>query len=55
MPNKETKDFQIKVRVSAIEKNNIDCYCQKHNMTISSFLREAIDKLLKEDKEDAIF
>lgn len=46
----ERKDIQIKVRVSAIEKEKIDNYCAEHNLTISDFLRVAINKLIKEEE-----
>lgn len=45
---KENKDIQIKVRISATDKDKIDSYCEKHNLTISDFLRVAINnKLIK--------
>jgi hypothetical protein len=48
--NKETKEFQLKVRVSNSEKDVIQGYCERHNMTISGFLRVAANRLLKEEK-----
>lgn len=47
---KEIKDIQIKVRISATEKEIIDSYCEEHGLTISNFLRAAINKKIKEDK-----
>lgn len=38
----ENKDIQIKVRVTPTEKEQIMEYCEKHQLTISQFLREAI-------------
>ena len=47
---KETKDAQVKVRLTNSEKEVIQGYCERHNMTISGFLRVAANKLLKEEK-----
>lgn len=46
----ETKDFQLKMRVTKSEKEQILTYCENRNMTISDFLRVAANKLLKEEK-----
>lgn len=50
MLDKETKEFQLKVRVTSSEKDTIQGYCERHNMSISGFLRVAANKLLKEEK-----
>jgi antitoxin component of RelBE/YafQ-DinJ toxin-antitoxin module len=47
---KETKNFQLKVRVTNSEKEEINNYCEEHNITISDFLRVAIGKMFKEEK-----
>lgn len=46
---KDIKDIQIKVRITATEKDKISSYCEEHNLTVSDFLRSAIYKKLKED------
>lgn len=47
---KEVKDFQIKVRITKSEKEQISDYCEKHMMTISDLLRLSLEKfLVKED------
>lgn len=48
---KENKDIQIKVRVSKSEKALIDEYCGKRSITISEFLRIAMNKCLQEEKK----
>ena len=47
---KEIKQFQLKVRVTNSEKDEIQKYCEEHNLTISDFLRVAANKILKEEK-----
>lgn len=49
MQTKETRNVQIKVRISATEKEKIDCYCKDNKITISEFLRKAIYKLFEEE------
>jgi hypothetical protein len=48
----EKKDIQIKVRITATDKETIESYCEAHSITISDFLRAAIYKKLKENKEN---
>lgn len=49
---KENKDYQIKVRLTATEKDAVNNYCEKHGMTVSEFLRTAIEnKLFQEEKK----
>lgn len=43
---KENKDHQIKVRVTALQKEEIEQYCEINGMTISQFLRMAIEEIL---------
>ena len=45
----EKKDIQIKVRITATDREMISNYCEDHNITISDFLRAAIYKKLKEE------
>ena len=46
---KEIKNIQLKVRVTNSEKYLIQKYCEKHNLTISDFLRVAANKILEEE------
>lgn len=47
---KETKDFQLKMRVTKSEKEQIAAYCEKYKMTVSDLLRISVRKFLgKED------
>lgn len=43
---RENKDIQIKVRVTATEKERIDQYCAANDLTMSQFLRLAFEELL---------
>jgi hypothetical protein len=45
----DKKNIQIKVRITPIEKEKIDNYCEEHECTISDFLRVAANKLLREE------
>lgn len=47
---KEVKDCQVKVRITTREKEQILKYCEKHNMTVSEFIRFACFKIFQ--KED---
>lgn len=44
---KERKDIQIKVRVTATEKEQIERYCKANDLTMSQFLRMAIEEVIK--------
>ena len=44
---KETKEFQLKVRVSKSEKEKILAYCEKHSLSVSDFLRLSIENKLE--------
>ena len=49
---KENKNYQIKVRLTATEKEAVNNYCEKHGMTVSEFLRAAIEnKLFQEERK----
>lgn len=48
---KEVKDIQIKVRITPTEKEEIMEYCEASDLTISQFLRMAINEVLNR-KED---
>lgn len=43
---KEVKDIQIKVRITPTEKEKIMKYCETSDLTISQFLRMAINEVL---------
>lgn len=43
---KEIKEVQIKVRITPKEKEKIMEYCKLHSLTISQFLRMAINEVL---------
>lgn len=47
---KENKECQIKVRITANQKEAIERYCETHDLNISQFLRMAIDEIIQ--KED---
>lgn len=43
---KENKECQIKVRVTANQKERIDKYCEVNGLNLSQFLRLAINEIL---------
>lgn len=43
---KEIKEVQIKVRVTPTEKKEIMEYCKLNELTVSQFLRMAIEEVL---------
>lgn len=49
---KENKDCQIKVRVTAVQKEEIERYCEINGMNVSQFLRMAIEETLGGRKDD---
>lgn len=46
---KENKDFQIKFRLTASQKQAIEEYCQAHNLSVSEFLRMAANEILNKN------
>ncbi len=48
---KETKDKQLKFRVSASEKEKIEKYAEDHNMTVSELLRAALNRFIAIEEE----
>lgn len=46
---KENKDCQIKVRITAVQKEQIERYCEAHNLNVSQFLRMAIDEIIQKE------
>lgn len=48
---KELKDKQLKFRLTTADENKIKEYCEKHNMTISEFMRMACDKILMKENQ----
>ena len=43
---KENKEYQIKARITKSEKERITAVCEKYKITISQFVRLAIEKIL---------
>lgn len=43
---KENKDCQIKVRITAVQKEEIERYCEASGLNVSQFLRMAISEML---------
>lgn len=48
---KEIKKEQIKVRVTEAEKERIENYCKAHSLTISQFLRMAVNEILNQKEK----
>lgn len=42
---KEVKDYQMKCRLTQTEKERVLEYCEKHNMSISDFVRYACERI----------
>lgn len=47
---KEIKDKQLKVRVSANEKETIEKYAKEHGITVSELLRAALNRFMAIEK-----
>lgn len=45
---KENKDQILKFRLTQKDKEEIVAYCQKHNLTISEFLRVAYIRMMNQ-------
>lgn len=45
---KENKQENIKVRITPKEKEKIKEYCDKHDMSISEFVRMAVSRIFAE-------
>ena len=45
---KDNKEFQLKARFTADQKQRILEYCEKHNMSVSDFIRFACEKIMEE-------
>lgn len=43
---KENKDCFVKVRITKSERDQIETYCEKYDLSISEFMRLAIEKQL---------
>ena len=46
---KEIKDCFIKVRITKSEREQIDAYCEKHDLTISELVRLALEKYFSKE------
>ena len=42
---KEIKDWQMKCRLSQKEKEKVLEYCEQHDLTISEFVRLAVNRI----------
>lgn len=47
---KENKDCYVKVRITKSEKEQIEAYCDKHGLSISEFMRLAIEKQIHKEQ-----
>ena len=43
---KENKEYQIKFRLTAAQKAEIEYYCESHGLNVSQFMRLAVDEFL---------
>ena len=48
---KETKDCQLKFRVTKSEKDRILAYCEKLGINLSDFLRDAYSRIINKEEE----
>lgn len=48
----ENKDQQIKFRLTQTDKEKILTYCEKHDMTVSEFVRFACEKIFQKETND---
>ena len=48
---KENKDYQIKVRLTATEKEAVNNYCEKHGIATPARITELIDMAAKDNPE----
>ena len=48
---KETKDCQLKFRVTKSEKDRILAYCEKLGISLSDFLRDAYSRIINKEEE----
>ena len=44
---KENKDCYVRVRITKSERDQIEAFCDKHNLSISEFMRLAIENYLR--------
>ena len=44
---KEKRDQNIKVRLSKSERETVEEYCEKHGLSISAFIRNAIENEMR--------
>lgn len=47
---KETKDCQLKFRVTKSEKDRILAYCEKLGISLSDFLRDAYSRIINKEE-----
>lgn len=46
---KENKECQIKVRITAVQKEQIERYCEMNDLNVSQFLRMAINEIIQKE------
>lgn len=46
---KEIKDQIVKVRLTKSEKDKVAAYCERHDISISELLRQALEKCYREE------
>ena len=49
MKSKEQKDTRVAARISEAEKNKLDEYAAKNDLSISQVIRKALKEFLKEE------
>lgn len=48
---KENKEFQIKFRLTASQKEQIEKYCEANGLNVSQFLRLACEEILNKKEK----
>ena len=49
----ETKTHQIKFRLTAAQKEQVDKYCEAQGITVSALMRQALAEYLNGGKQNA--
>ena len=47
---KQNKDSQLRIRLTADQKEQIKEYCAKHNITISEFIRITCERIFQKEE-----
>lgn len=48
--SKENKNCYVRVRITKSERDQIEAYCAKHDLSISEFMRLAIEEFIRKDE-----